>query len=598
VSAESATDTTDAGTSTPTTTAPGTAGTGTSVGGPGTTTADSTGTTPEPTTGADATTNADATTDAVTATTTATTGADTGPDTGDDTGAELCPPDDPLPPGGWTSARVYPGDDGYLVYDADEDGNRVPDFGAAGYHRGEAAIPEVATAVEVAPGGGDDTAAIQAAIDQVGALPQGPGGHRGAVLLAPGTYKIAGTLLLRHSGVVLRGSGDGSDPAADTILTAVGDAPHQRDVLIAGNGVSDTWKPEVPGTRTDVVSELVPVGARELDVAAPGNFEVGDHIVIVHPCTEAWLAAVDHGGTGNDGPWTVDSQPLIFKRQITAIAGARLTLDAPVFNHLDRKLAQSYVYTVDRAKLVTEVGVEDLRIDIVTKGGEDEDHAWSAIAMRGVEDAWVRRVTALHFGFAGVTVETGVQVTVEDVRALDPVAIVTGERMYNFNVSGAQQALFTRCFARGGRHHYVSNGTSRTSGVVFHRSTSEGARASSEGHRRWSMGLLYDNITEVKPSKAGLVVIGLYNRGDYGTGHGWSSAHSVAWAYDVADGVGVIQRPPTAQNYAIGGAGKFSGASPPAPFKQPEGYIEGAGKPGLHPESLYERQLAERRCGR
>lgn len=515
--------------------------------------------------------------------------------TGGDTGDRLCPPEPP-PPGSWSSTRVHPGDDGYLVYEEDGEKNRIPDFSHSGYHRGDAPIPDVPVALEVAPSGGDDTAAIQAAIDQVGAMAPGPGGFRGAVRLAPGEYTIAGTIELRHSGVVLRGDGDGGDPAKDTILRAVGDTPHQRDVLVAGSGADDRWKPEVVGTRTDVVSELVQVGARALDVAEPDNFVVGDHVVVVHPCTPAWLAAVDDGATGADAPWSVGSQPLVFKRQIAAIDGPTLVFDAPIFNHLDRALSQSYVYRTDRKALVTEVGVEDLRIDIETAGGEDENHAWSAVALRGVEDAWVRRVTALHFGFAGVTVATGVQITVEDCRAWDPVAQVTGGRMYNFDASGGQQVLFTRCEARGGRHHYVSNGTSYTSGVVFHRSRSEGTHASSEGHRRWSMGLLYDNVKEVDPAIPGDVLLGLYNRGDYGTGHGWASAHSVAWAYDLAGGIAIIQRPPTAQNYAIGGSGTFTGKKPPAPFAQPEGYIEGSDEPGLFPESLYERQLAERRC--
>ncbi len=591
---EPTTGSTEVGTSTTTTGAPGPTGTGE----PGPTTGDTT--TGGTSTGGTSTggTSTGGTSTGETSTGETSTSDASATATSGDTGGAVCPPDDPLPADGWTSALVYPGDDGYLVYVSDGDGNRIPDFGSSGYRRGEAPIPAVATVVEVSPGGGaDDTATIQAALDQVGALPPGPDGHRGAVQLAAGTYTIVGTLKLDRSGVVLRGAGDGSDPASNTILEAVGDNPHQRDVIVAGSGLDDRWKPEVPGTRTDVVSELVPVGAHTLDVAEPGNFVVGDHVVIVHPCTAAWLDAVDNGATAGDQPWSVGSQPLVFKRQISAIDGASLTLDAPVFNHLDRTLAQSYVYTADRGKLVTEVGVEDLRIDIATAGGEDENHAWNAIVLRGVEDAWVRGVTALHFGFAGVTVETGVQITVDDVRALDPVAQVTGGRMYNFDVSGAQQVLFTRCQARGGRHHYVSNGTTWTSGVVFHRSTSEENYAPSEGHRRWTMGLLYDNVRELAPTEADMVVLGLYNRGDYGTGHGWASAHSVAWAHDLADGIGIIQRPPTAQNYAIGGSGTFTGATPPAPFKQPEGYIEGTGKPGLHPESLYERQLAERLCG-
>ncbi|PCC72047.1 hypothetical protein SAMN02745121_01256 [Nannocystis exedens] len=519
--------------------------------------------------------------------------------TGDDgtTGAAQCPPPLEQPPGSWTS-QIVPVEGDALTYVADDQGNRIPDFSWAGYHRGEAPIPDVPMVLGIEPVAGDNTAHLQQAIDELGATPLGVDGLRGALLLAPGEYEIHGTVRLRHSGVVLRGAGDGDDPATSTILRAIGDEPHQRVVLVVGSGDNDRWQAELPDTRSDIVSERVPVGARTFEVADPSLYAVGDHVVIVHPCTDAWLAAVDHGGTGDDAPWTVDSQPLVFKRQILAIDGAALTIDAPVFNHLDRSLSQSYVYKLDREGLVTEVGVEDLRIDIETQGGDDEDHAWSAIAMRGVEDAWVRRFTALHFGFAAVTVQTGTQVTVADARALDPVAQITGERMYNFDVSNAQQVLFTGCHATNGRHHFVSNGTSYTSGVVFHRSTSTGPNASSEGHRRWSMGLLYDNVVESAPAKDGLVVLGLYNRGDYGTGHGWASAHSVAWNYATGDGVAVVQRPPTAQNYAIGGSGTFSGDKPPAPFDQPAGYIEGSDQAGLVPESLYERQLAERLCGR
>jgi hypothetical protein len=511
-----------------------------------------------------------------------------------DADGEPCEPPPAAGPGSWSSLRVYPGADGYLVYETDKNGDRIPDFGAAGYRRGLAPLPDVAAALTLGPSGGDDTAAIQAALDEVAALPLDREGRRGALVLEPGEYTIAGTLRIAASGVVLRGAGDGGDPAANTILRIVGDTPAQREALIVGNDKDDRWKPELPGTRSDVVSELVPVAADTLEVAEPGNFAVGDHVVIVHPCTDAWLAAVDYGATASDAPWAEGSQPLVFKRQIVAIDGATLHLDAPLFNALDRALAQSYVYVHDRAGVVTEVGIEDLRIDIQTKGGTDEEHAWTAIALRGLEDAWVRRVTALHFGFSGVLIATGVQITVDDVRALDPVAQIVGGNMYNFNASGAQQALFTRCEARGGRHHYVSNGTSWTSGVVFHRSTSEGANAPSEGHRRWSMGLLYDNVVDKDPVDD--VVLGLHNRGDYGTGHGWASAHSVAWNYDLGGAAAIIQRPPTAQNYAIGGAGLFSGTKPPAPFDQPEGYIEGIGEPGLFPESLYEQQLAERRC--
>src|SRR5208337_2923390 len=75
---------------------------------------------------------------------------------------------------------------------------------------GGVALPSVPAARKVAPSGGDDTAAIQKAIDEVSALPPS-GGFRGAVELAPGTFHCAQTLTIGASGVVLRGAGTGKD---------------------------------------------------------------------------------------------------------------------------------------------------------------------------------------------------------------------------------------------------------------------------------------------------------------------------------------------------------------------------------------------------
>ena len=56
----------------------------------------------------------------------------------------------------------------------------------------------------------------------------------------------------------------------------------------------------------------------------------------------------------------------------------------------------------------------------------------------------------------------------------------------------------------------------------------------------------------------------------------------------------IVQKPPTAQNYAIGCFGDITGVSPPAPFPVTEGYIEGSNQPGLEPRSLYYAQLEDR----
>ena len=101
-------------------------------------------------------------------------------------------------------------------------GNNLPDFSYAGYACGEKPIPDapqvaVATDFGAVPNDeGDDTAALQKAIDAVAAK----GG--GALLIPAGRYYInsnlagegsgiqkAGFLHIRTSNVVLRGAGSG-----------------------------------------------------------------------------------------------------------------------------------------------------------------------------------------------------------------------------------------------------------------------------------------------------------------------------------------------------------------------------------------------------
>lgn len=485
---------------------------------------------------------------------------------------------DALPPapaaGQWQSSRVYYDGDGRLAYAADDAGNRIPDFSYAGYRHGAVELPAVAVVATLSPIDGDNTANIQAALDAAGEA----GG--GAVLLAPGRYPIHGTLRVRHSGVVLRGAGDDADEATSTILVGVGDTPHQRTLVIVGTGDGAPWD---AGDPVDVTTPLVQVGALALDVDGGSAFAPGQEVVVRHPSSAAWIAAVDGGGVVSDDPWAPGSKDIEWVRRVVAVDGDTLTLDAPIYNHLDRALTQSTVAPVTGRNLIAEAGVESLRVDIETAGGEDEDHVWDAIGVVGAEDSWVRDVTVLHFGHAGVFTRGAIRITVRDTRALDPVAIRTGGRMYNFDAeSRSQLILFTHCEATGGRHNFISNGVQTTSGVVFHRSTGTG-NDDSEGHRHFSQALLFDNIRDL--GSAG--EIRLINRGDYGTSHGWASAHSVIWSYNSQM---TVQQPPTAQNYAISEAGTLRATGY---FPGAQGFAE-LTEGELVPASLYEAQLCDR----
>ena len=147
---------------------------------------------------------------------------------------------------------------GRLVYAPDEKGDRIPDFSYSGYKGGDAPIPDVAIRVTVPLKDGDATFRIQAALDYVAALPADAQGIRGAVLLGKGVYAVSGSLLIRHSGVVLRGSGMGED---GTVLLATG---HDRRTLIRVAGKND----RVVDGGICIADAYVPVNAMHLHVGS------------------------------------------------------------------------------------------------------------------------------------------------------------------------------------------------------------------------------------------------------------------------------------------------------------------------------------------
>ena len=487
----------------------------------------------------------------------------------------------------WKSAKVRYDSHGRLFYPADANGNRIPDYSHAGYQGGGVPLPVVPVVVTLSPVPGDDTASIQAAIDQIGTLPVQANGYRGAVRLTAGVYDVAGTVRVNQSGVVLSGVGDGADPATNTILRRTGTST--ATVIVAGSGTDNDFRPEVAGTRRAITTPRVTVGSRSFAVDDANIFRVGDPIILLHPSTAAWIAAMDNGGVTDANTWQPGAIDIRYHRYITAISGNTIAVDAPVFNHLERSLSQSFIYKYDSSSILTNIGIEKLLVDIVTAGPESEDHALDAITLVGAEDCWLRDATVQHFVHAGVQFTNSTRCTVERARAIEPHSLITGSRRYNFSTYHAQLILFRDVFASYARHAFITNGTSTDSGSVFLDSISDHNLTFAEAHRRWSTGLLFDRLTTSNRSSAS--VYGFYNRGNYGTGHGWATGHSVIWNTNADGGKILVQKPPTAQNYAIGSFGNVTGDGP---FAGPVGYIEGANRPGLQPQSLYLEQLAQR----
>jgi hypothetical protein len=422
--------------------------------------------------------------------------------------------------------------------------------------------------------------------------------------LNAGIYNIDSTLYVKYDGVVLRGVGDGDNPANSTIIFARGNKPAQRQVIRLGSWLTVTGE-EIKNTRTNITDNIVEVGALSFNVEDATQYKVGDRIIVNHPSTQAWIDAVDKGGvpypdpfdpTAPDERWVSGQNPITYNRFITSIIGNKIEIDAPVFYTLNKSLSQSYIFKADMIGIINQVGLENLRIDVETLGGIDENHAWDCAYYRSCENAWAKNCTFIHFGLSGILTRACYRSSFINCKSIDPVSLIEGGRRYNFNSDPYSQLnLFSNCYASNGRHSYVSNGGSTVSGIVFQNCVSEGAYTQSEGHQNWTNGMLYDNHKDINPNYN--LLLALFNRTGSGFGHGWSAVQSVLWNCDVDASSGIIglQKPPTSQNYAIGCFAKTITGRPLSSTNFTVGYNEGQNRAGLVPSSLYEAQLKARK---
>lgn len=522
----------------------------------------------------------------------------------------------------WKSKLIDIDETGKLSYKPDENGFLLPDFSHAGYMNGNTSIPDVPIVKTISAVEGDNTDHIQNAIDEIGAKPLNNDGIRGALLLKKGLYEVKGPIYLKHEGVILKGEGHGADPVENTVIYDSYRDPdgksNWRSVLLVGNKSADNWNAN-KRDEENILDDIVPVGAKTIRIKQNKNYKEGDLICIYHPCSNAWLASINFGEVGNDPDkykdWTTNTAPIYYHRTVTSVSHIGeetiIEFNAPVFYTLKKALSQSVVYKFDRIALQN-IGIENIRVDCAATQIPDEDHSWNSIGFVNADNCWARDVVAVHFSQAGFFTQRATGITFERCYALDPIGVVSGERMYNFNQAARSQLiLYKECYARGGRHNFVSNGTSTVSGCVVYKCKSEGSRTSSEGHRIWSQGMLFDSYEDFNPksNNTTLATLGFYNRWNMGSGHGWAMVHGVMWNCNMVTDYNTpeaqansnkstksmiyCEKPPTAQNYAIG-----CWVEDPAyikTYRKSIGYVEGTNTPGIKPESLYAAQLNDRR---
>jgi hypothetical protein len=484
---------------------------------------------------------------------------------GPDIPPKVDPPKDPI-------ALVYFNENNELTYakyanegESNLD-NTVPDFSSAGYRGGGIALPQVPVKKTISAIAGDNLKHIQDAIDEVSELPLDASGARGAVLLQAGLYEVEGTLTIKTSGVVLRGEGQGAN---GTVIKATKKAQHNLiEIKGSGSGFG-----EVTGTRKAITQQYVPTGSATLIVESATGFSVGNDIAVTRTPNQVWIDDLQMGQYG----WTPTDYKISFERKITAISGNTITLNAPVVDPIQSKYGGGYIFRTNITGRVSECGVENLRLVSYYASDEDENHGWNGIKLTRSENCWVRQVTAMYFGYSCVTVGgQSVYNTIEECAMLDPKSITTGSRKYSFNIeSSSAFNLFQRCYARGGRHDFVT-GSNVPGPNVFLDSYATDTHSDIGPHHRWATGLLFDNI------RGGQIRV--QNRKDMGTGHGWAGAQSMFWNCQSYKEDFKVESAKGSRNWGIGCSGTQ---------KNGTGYWERWGA-AVTPRSLYIEQLKKR----
>jgi len=429
--------------------------------------------------------------------------------------------------------------EGKLSFTTDAKGNQIPDFSYAGYMASEKAIPNVENKIFVPKQEEDATLKIQAAIDYVGNLKLNKSGFRGAVLLDKGTFKISGTLFLKKSGVVLRGSGNDEN---GTILLGTG---LKREAVVRVLGVDD----KKLGETFEFNTTYTPLGTKKIQLKNTAKLKPSDEIIISKHLTTNWIKELkmdDFGAETGWIGWKKDDWEINWNRVITNINGNEVTLNAPLTMTLDDVYGTAKVISYTWSGRIEQIGIENILMKSTYDESKpkDEEHRWFGISIENAKNAWVKQVSFKHFAGGAVSLlKTAQQITVEDCIATQPISEIAGFRRHTFYTEG-QQTLFQRCYSENGYHDFAVGGFGTTGPNVFIQCESFMPFNNSGAIGSWATGVLFD-VSYVDGHS-----LSYNNREQNGRGAGWTAANSVIW--ETSASKIECYNPPTAQNWAFG----------------------------------------------
>ncbi len=307
------------------------------------------------------------------------------------------------------------------------------------------------------------------------------------------------------------------------------------------------------------------------------------------------MTAADLGTTCTGGPcsWiTVGNTGLKTERTITAISGNQITLDAPMSDSIDTTYTPGatlapYTFT----GRISQVGMENFSIIAPATLIPVGDPTYQVVMTSAVINAWVRNIAAQDT-LESVDINTeSKQVTVNNVAITHTITQTGSDEFEDFYIASATQILMDTVSDSDDNMYFFAT-SSETQGPNVLRNATFIGDLTIEPHQRWATGLLVESTTITKglSTQGG---VNFRNRGDYGTGHGWTIGWGVVW--NTSGGTLVIQQPPGSNNWCIGCIGtQGTLTAPPGTGPvMPQGSIDSSGT-NVFPASLYQAQLWQR----
>lgn len=464
--------------------------------------------------------------------------------------------------------------DGKLVYRESARGDHIMDFSSAGFGGGGVALPtNIPVRVTVSPSGGDDTAAIQQAVNTVSTMRLSR--YRGVVKLAPGTFKISGTININASGVILAGSGSGT---GGTIVEMTGPVGSLAFKVGASQAAQLT-------NTTTLAPVYIPSGANSVQLASLNGFSVGSRVMLERNVTAAWVQYVGMHNLTRDGQpqtWLTVGDTLETRRTITEInyGTNTVTFDGPVTDSFDPAyLGQTMgsVSLADYPGQISLVGIQDLQVK-APKGTA----TYSAVKMSNVINGFLSNVVGQETQNA-FTIDRDVQaVTLDRVIVNNTTSQTAGAPNADFAITGTQIFLNNCASNAVGTWGMLTQamGTGPIVLLNFKASNTKGVAP----HQRWTTGLLADNMTSTNTAAAD-PGFAFRNRTNLGSGHGWTTGWSVGW--NVVSPNLYMQAAAGSMNWCIGCTGTRQSASPSGTYSSQNVPVT--------PSSLYLQQLFERK---